>query len=510
MQINFYNNFEQTVANNKDKIAIWDGDKSCTFGDLHKWESQIAVKIANITSSTKLPIGVYLPKCIDSIASDIAIIHTGNIYMNLDVKYPDERLKNIFNIIKPVCIITNSKYIKKLLPLAQNICILNVDEITEQNLDNSILQSLNKNLANLIDTDPLCIINTSGSTGTPKGVVLNHRSFYDYVNCTTETWKITNDEIIGSMAPIGFDHFSFELCLLIKKSATLVTIPDSYNMFPVQVLNLIKEKNVTFIFWVPTIMVNIANMDLLSRIDLPALKRIWFAGEVFPTSQFNVWYKAFPKDVQFVNLYGPCEITVDCTWYEITHEMDETKPIPIGHHCKNVDVLILNENNQPVSKNEEGEICVRGTGLAMGYYNNPEKTAVAFVQNPLNNSYPELIYRTGDIGLINDDGEIIFKGRKDTLIKHSGYRIELAEIEHIIVNKLKLVKNCCVVYNFNKKEITLIYESQEELPVAELRQKIATELPKYMIPTSYIQMQELPRGGTGKIDRALLNKQVNE
>lgn len=510
MQINFYNNFEQTVANNKDKIAIWDGDKSCTFGDLHKWESQIAVKIADITSSTKLPIGVYLPKCIDSIASDIAIIHTGNIYMNLDVKYPDERLKNIFNIIKPVCIITNSKYIKKLLPLAQNICILNVDEITEQNLDNSILQSLNKNLANLIDTDPLCIINTSGSTGTPKGVVLNHRSFYDFLDCSVEKWNLKDDEIIGSLSPAIFDIYSFELTLLMAKSATMVIIPESYAMFPVQILKLLEETEITYIFWVPTIMVNIANMKLLDQIKLESLKHIWFAGEVFPTKQFNIWYDAFPKTVQFVNLYGPIEITLDCIWYEIKNRPNENSPLPIGYSCKNTDILILNENNQPVSKNEEGEICVRGTGLAMGYYNNPEKTAAAFVQNPLNNSYPELIYRTGDIGLINDDGEIIFKGRKDTLIKHSGYRIELAEIEHIIVNKLKLVKNCCVVYNFNKKEITLIYESQEELPVAELRQKIATELPKYMIPTSYIQMQELPRGGTGKIDRALLNKQVNE
>ena len=175
-----------------------------------------------------------------------------------------------------------------------------------------------------------------------------------------------------------------------------------------------------------------------------------------------------------------------------------------------MNVMILNENNELVEKNEEGEICVRGTGLAMGYYNNPEKTAAAFVQNPLNHSYPELIYRTGDVGLINDDGEIIFKGRKDTLIKHSGYRIELSEIEHIIMNKLKLVKNCCVVYNWGKKEITLIYENDTELDVATLRKQIAADLPKYMIPTAYIYMKELPRGGTGKIDRALLNKKVNE
>ncbi len=250
-------------------------------------------------------------------------------------------------------------------------------------------------------------------------------------------------------------------------------------------------------------------MGLLEKVKMPTIRHIWFAGEVFPTSQFNIWYRNFSKEVQFVNLYGPCEITVDCSWYEVTHEMDESEPIPIGRQCENVNVLILNENNQPVGKNEEGEICVRGTGLAMGYYNNPEKTVAAFVQNPLNTAYPELIYRTGDVGLYNDAGDIIFKGRRDTLIKHSGYRIELSEIEHVIMNKLKLVRNACVVYNFAKKEITLVYEDEQERDVAELRRIIAGDLPKYMIPTAYVYMKELPRGGTGKIDRALLNKQVN-
>lgn len=510
MRINFYREFKNTVQNNAEKIAVYDGERSISFGDLNILETKYASALFNVSKQAyDKPVGVFLPKCIESIAADLAIIHNGNIYMNLDVKYPVERLRNIFNVIQPVCIITNQKYAGILNEVDSNMPLLIVDAGLDKT-DNSVLSILEDRLLKRIDTDLLCIINTSGSTGTPKGVALTHRGFFDYVNCTSETWNLTNSEIIGSMAPIGFDHFSFELCMLMRKAATLVCIPDQYNMFPVKILNLLNDKQATFIFWVPTIMVNIANMGLLDKIKMPTIKHIWFAGEVFPTKQFNIWYRSFPKTVQFVNLYGPCEITVDCTWYEVTHEMDESKPIPIGKQCQNVNVLILDENNKLVEKNQEGEICVRGTGLAMGYYNNPEKTAAAFVQNPLNSAYPELIYRTGDIGLYNDDGDIIFKGRKDTLIKHSGYRIELSEIEHVIMNKLKLVKNCCVVYNFSKKEITLIYENDSELEVSEMRKEISKELPKYMIPTAYVYMQELPRGGTGKIDRALLNKQVNE
>lgn len=511
MRYNFYNEFAKTAKNNPEKVAIYDGDFSVTFSQLSERELKLASCI-NATNGGKIktPVGIFLPKCVDLIAADIGIIHSGNFYMNLDVKYPEERLRNIFKIVQPSCIVTSTKYKSIMEAVDSNMPLVIVDEVTDNSVEKGFDDELAKRLELMIDTDPLCIINTSGSTGTPKGVVLNHRSFYDFLDCSVETWGLGDNEVLSSLSPAIFDIYSYELTLLIAKSATIVVIPENYAMFPVKILELLQKHSATYLFWVPTIMVNIANMGLLDKMDIPSLKHIWFAGEVFPTKQFNVWYRKFKNQARFVNLYGPIEITLDCTWFEITKEYDENKPLPIGYACKNTEILILNENNELVGKNEEGEICVRGTGLAMGYYNNPEKTAAAFVQNPLNHSYPELIYRTGDVGLINDDGEIIFKGRKDTLIKHSGYRIELSEIEHIIMNKLKLVKNCCVVYNWSKKEITLIYENDTELDVATLRKQIAADLPKYMIPTAYVYMKELPRGGTGKIDRALLNKQVNE
>ena len=261
---------------------------------------------------------------------------------------------------------------------------------------------------------------------------------------------------MGSLSPLVFDIYSFELCMLMAKSSTLVVIPEHLSAFPASILKILEEHKVTFLFWVPTIMVNIANMDLLSSIQLPALKTVWFAGEVFPTKQFNYWRKMLPQTT-FANLYGPIEITLDCTCFIVNREIKDEESIPIGFPCRNTDILILDADNKLVTEaGKEGELCVRGTSLAMGYYNNPEKTASAFVQNPLNHAYPETIYRTGDVVVINERGEIVFKGRKDTLIKHMGYRTELGEIEHIIINKLKLVKNGCVVYNFSKKEITLV------------------------------------------------------
>lgn len=499
--------FVETVKNNSSKIAIIEGEDRITFSDLDRKAKILASNLSGNVNDSNCPIAVFLPKSINSVISDIAITYSSNVYMNLDIKTPLDRINNIISLIEPKLIITNSVYLKQIESLDLSLPILNIDTIDFKNglINEEVI--LNR-LSKLIDTDPYCIINTSGSTGTPKGVVLNHKSFVDFTEWSLDTFKFSEDEIIGSLSPLVFDIYSYELCMLMSKGSTIVLIPDSLAAFPIKILEILEKEKISFIFWVPTIMVNIANMGLFEKIHLPSLKTVWFAGEVFPTKQFNYW-KNNLKDCLFANLYGPIEITLDCTYFIVDRDIPDDEPLPIGIACRNTDILILNEENKLVEKGEEGELCVRGTSLAMGYFNNPEKTALAFVQNPLNTSYPEIIYRTGDVVSVNERDEIVFKGRKDSLIKHLGYRIELGEIEHVIVNTLKIAKNGCVVYNSIMKEITLFYEASNEIPVAEFRKELTKVLPKYMVPTIYTFMKELPRNTNGKIDRLYLKNIVN-
>ena len=341
-------------------------------------------------------------------------------------------------------------------------------------------------------------------------MVLNHKSFFDFIDWAVETFRFGDDLVMGSLSPIVFDIYSFELCMLMAKASTLVVLPAHLAAFPAKILEVLEKHQVNFLFWVPTIMVNIANMDLLSAFRLESLRTVWFAGEVFPTKQYNYWHHHLPQ-VTFANLYGPIEITLDCTYYIINKEIPDEEPLPIGYPCRNTDILILDDEDRLVAEpGVEGELCVRGTSLAMGYYNNPEKTAIAFVQNPLNKAYPELIYRTGDIVCLNDEGLIMFKGRKDNIVKHMGYRTDLGEIEHVIINTLKLVKNGCIVYNHDEKQITLFYEAPEEIPVPQFRMEIGKVLPKYMIPTVYHRLEQLQRNTNGKIDRLFYKKEVNK
>ena len=552
---------ERTAALVPDRTAVIDGGAEIDFKTLAGRAKALSHAISDsVGGKTNAPVAVYMEKSIACVASDLAVLYSGNAYMNLDVKAPAQRIRNIIGHIKPAAILTNNAHVDKIAELAavaqaadagdaaqtayageaaqaaaesvsegksgkndekcHSIFIINYDEIDFENCGDGCGEGAGESgdgealtkrrLAGLISTDPSCIINTSGSTGTPKGVVLNHLSFFDFTEWAVDTLGIGDNEIVGSLSPTIFDIYSFELCMLMARGSTMLVIPDSMSAFPVNILSLMQKHKVSFIFWVPTIMVNIANMGLLEKIGLPDLKTVWFAGEIFPTRQLNIWRRSLPS-ARFINLYGPIEITLDCTYFVVDRDFDDGEPLPIGFPCRNTDILILKEDGVQAGVGEEGELCVRGASLAMGYYNDPEKTAAAFTQNPLNTAYPETIYRTGDVVQKNGRGEIMFKGRKDTLVKHLGYRIELGEIEHVAINALKLVKNGCAVYDADNKEIAFYYEPlQDGVSAAGLRKVLSGVLPKYMIPTKYIRLDGMPMNPNGKIDRLRLKQALRD
>jgi amino acid adenylation domain-containing protein len=510
VQVNVLEYFEAYLAKaDRARIAIVEQARSFTFGQVEESAKRCASILVRRMDVTNELIAVFLPKSAETVFADLGILYSGNIYTNLDIHSPDQRIRNILDKLKPALVITSYAYSDKLRSLGVaaewTVCI--EDAISsEVAFDN---RALWKRLDRIIDTDPVCVINTSGSTGTPKGVTLSHRGTVDFMDWTFTTLKLDGTERIGSLSPFYFDIYTLELITMLAKGATLVIIPDGLATFPVRLMEFLATQKASFLFWVPSIMVNISNQGLLDKIPVPDIRKVLFAGEVFPTKHLNRWRRALPQ-ATFVNLYGPIEIHVDCTYFVLDRELGDDEPLSIGYPCRNTEVLILNEKNKRCEIGEQGELCIRGSSLAMGYWNDPEKTAAAFVQNPLNTRYPELIYRTGDIGYRNERDEIHFVGRKDFQIKHMGYRIELSEIEHRVLC-VEGIANACVLYNSDKKEISLFYESKgEQVTRAAIRKELLSIFPKYMLPTAFYPMQELPRNRNGKIDRNGLSLQLKK
>ena len=288
----------------------------------------------------------------------------------------------------------------------------------------------------------------------------------------------------------------------------MIIIPETLFMFPVKLPEFVRDNDITTIFWVPTVMINVANSGVLSEIEMPKLKNVVFCGEVMPNTQLNIWRKAQPH-CTYANLYGPTEISDVCTYYIADRPFKDSDPLPIGRACENMRIIILNERNEIAKTNEQGEICVIGTGVSLGYWNNKEITDKVFTQNPVNTYYDERIYRTGDLAFINDEGLIIYLGRKDNQVKVKGNRIELGEIENAAMC-VEGIKGACAVFDEEKQQIVLFAESQIDFKLRKLNLELKKYIPNYMLPSALRIMDKFPHTANDKIDRVTLKNSLKE
>ncbi len=505
MQANVLEFFEQTVARLPAKLAVIDREHSVSFSELRIQALGLAATIRKNVDGCNRPIAVFLPKGKDAVVAFLAILYSANFYVPLDVNSPNVRLSTILKDLDPILVITTRAAGESLRSIGwpQEKTIFQED--TTSLISTAEEEELEVRRSSLIDTDPVYIIYTSGSTGIPKGVVIPHRGVIDYIDWARKCYGSSEVEVIGNQAPFFFDNSTLDLYLCFSSGATLILIPEELFAFPLKLMEFVRQSGITTFFWVPSVLTSVANFKILDSVELPQLRKILFAGEVMPNRTLNYWRRRLPQAL-FSNLYGPTEITVDCTYYVVEREFDDNESLPIGFPCRNTDVLILNEDNRKTALGETGELCVRGSCLALGYWNSSEKTNAAFVQNPLNPHYPDKIYRTGDLVYMNSHGEIIFVGRKDSQIKHQGYRIELGEIETAIL-AMPEIANACVLYNNADKAITLFYQPKESVTPASIRRGLSTKLAKYMLPTVFHEMNALPMTANGKIDRVSLSAQ---
>jgi len=506
---------EQAASKTPDALAVSDSASQMSYGELEKRSNQVARLLMSIGVSKANRVGVYLDKSVASLVALYGIMKAGAAYVPFDPDAPLSRLAYMANDCGVRVILTGIEKKDEWIGLREagakieSLLVLNADgEATDSGvtiLDSSALdaQSDTPPRVPMVDQDLAYILYTSGSTGDPKGVMLTHRNALAFVEWAAEEFSITDRDRLSSHAPLHFDLSILDLFVAAWAGASVHLVPPHASLFPPQLARFIDAERITVWYSVPSVLTMLTLRGGLSASDLPSLRTVLFAGEVFPAKYLARLMELLPH-ARFANLYGPTETNV-CTWYEVREPPDPTGDIPIGGAIPNDDVFIIATNGTQASVGERGELYVRGATVMRGYWGDPERTARSLVPDPRESSHGDPVYRTGDLAELLPDGNLRYLGRRDSQVKTRGYRVELGEIEAAI-NSHTAVTECAVVAVPDDVVTNRIvaYVSGRDLSTPMLIAHCRDRLPRYMVPDNIKLLDKLPKTSTGKVDRRSL------
>ena len=515
----------ESAARFPEKEAVRFLDTAITYKQLDELTNQVARMLQAQGVNRGDRVGFYINKSLASVVSVFGILKTGCVYVPLDPNAPAGRLAYITRNCDVRLVLTTGNKLATLAKFfGEGSPIETVLLVDEEDPDGDELLPQNVSLISwaeiamqdagplpgdeTIETDLAYILYTSGSTGDPKGVMISHRTIFTFINWCHDKFKMTENDRVTSHAPLHFDLSTFDIYVTIKAGGTVILVPESHSVFPLDLVRLIQKEAVTVIYMVPSILSLMVSYGKLNSHDLSNLRLVLFAGEVFPIKYLRSLVQLIPN-AGYYNLYGPTETNV-CTYYQVQEKdllPELTQPVPIGIACENMEVFALDDDGQLVTEiGQEGELWARGSCVAEGYWGDPEKTADRFVQNPLQPFFNDIAYRTGDIVTLDEDGkDWRFIGRRDHMIKSRGYRIELGEIEAAIYGHHGVKEAAAVAVPDdllgNRIKAFVVPAEQSELTVQDLQAHCRQHLPRYMVPEVIEFRSHLPKTSTGKVNR---------
>jgi len=490
---------EASAASCPEKIAYEDLEQSFTYQEVLNAARRMGSALTSKLSQNS-PVPVLMEKKAETLTVFMGAVYAGCFYALVEPDQPKERILTILKTLDAKMIVTSQGLAEKIENLGFWGEVCYAEELAKSEIDKELLD---KRRGQFCDVDPLYANFTSGSTGTPKGVVVSHRSVIDFTEHFTRIFGFHREDVIANQAPFDFDVSVKDIYPAMKTGATIEVIPKKFFSVPKKLLDFLDERQVTSLTWAVSALCIISVLKGFQYKVPRKIQRVMFSGEVMPVKHLNYWKKYLPNAL-YVNLYGPTEITCNCTYYIVSREFANDEKLPIGQAFPNERVFLLDEKNRLVTEpGKLGEICVSGTALALGYYRNWEKTNEVFVQNPLNRNYLEPIYRTGDLGQYGEDQELYYITRKDFQIKHMGHRIELGEIETAF-QALEGISRVCCIYDEDNGKIIGFYVG--ELEAKDIIGQLSKKLPKFMIPNLFQKIDSMPITKNGKIDRKALMK----
>jgi len=487
---------DQTIPRFSEKVLFTDAESTLTFGQFDCISKAIGTYLSGVVSESS-PVVVMSGRNVRTPAVFAGVVRAGCFYAPIDATMPVSRLNQILNVIRSDIMLVDRQFEETARSLSFDGKIVLIDDIVDTPADAALLA---RRAAFLVPTSPLYVIFTSGSTGVPKGVITSHESLMYYIDGFCEVMGMNENDVLGNQSPLDYIAAIRDIYIPLKTGASTVIIPKNEFSMPKQLFDTLNRHKVTTLCW------SVAGVELPVKMGGFAqskpefVKKVCFSGSVMPCKYLKVWQENLP-DVLYVNQYGPTEATASCTYYVVREKVDDSTVLPIGKPYANYGVFLLNEDNTPTPYGETGEICVKGPVLALGYYGDQARTNESFIQNPLNNKYRELIYKTGDLGSFDENGDLQFHGRKDRQIKHMGHRIELGEIEST-ASEIAGVDECCALYHKEKELLYLFYTGSAASKQIVLH--FRSVLPAFMVPRKLVQLEMMPRLPNGKLDMTTL------
>ncbi len=516
----------ESAANHPHNQAIAFKDDTISYAELERESNKLADCLLKIGVERGERVGIYMNRCITAIIGVFGVLKAGATYVPIDPLCPPGRLNYIINKCRIKFLLAVREKltaVEQAFPAGcplESILLFNSGMPGSSSLPSQLIdwQQIREAAGGdaprirSIDTDLAYILFTSGSTGNPKGVMLSHRNALTFINAAHDFFGIKESDRFSNVCPLHFDMSVFDLYAAFKAGACVVIIPETTVMFPAKLADVIEKNGISVWNSVPSALTLLASYSNLDRHDLSSLRLILFAGELFPLKYLRRIQEAVPQ-ARLCNMYGQTEANSSTYYWVDRLPSDATAAIPIGRALPNFEVFALDEEGRQVAgPGREGELYVRSSTVAAGYWSEPEKTERSFVKNPLQPHLPERVYRTGDLVRTTPDGNYLFLGRKDHMIKSRGYRIEIGEIETVLRNH-PAIKNAAVIplpddLIGNRISAIAVPFTAGGITKEEIVQYCSGLLPRYMIP-EFIEIRDsLPATSSGKIDRKKISEEL--
>jgi amino acid adenylation domain-containing protein len=516
-----------SAARVPDREAAACRGETLTYGELDRESNRLAALLAAEGVRAGDRVGIFLPKSVDGLVAVFGVLKAGAAYVPIDPKSPAIRASYMIRDCGIRTLITTGRQFKVLaqvlregVPLESAVSMNGLPAGGDSIVPHCRLvdwRAVRSEMTGSVpeirtgETDLAYVLYTSGSTGHPKGVMLSHRNALAFVDWAADYFRLGPEDRVSNHAPLHFDLSVFDLFATIKAGGTVFPLPEESAMFPVQVGEFIQDRRLTVWYSVPSALIQLLLHAPVEKFDFSALRAVLFAGEVFPVKHLRRLKSILPG-ADLYNLYGPTETNV-CTFHRVEEiPADQSAPVPIGRACAGSEVFALNPDRRPVRKGETGELYVRGPTVMMGYWGKPDRTAEVLVADPLRHDSRAPVCRTGDQVTLNDDGEFVYVGRRDHMIKSRGFRIELGEIEAVLNDHPKIQEAAVVPVPDeeigNRIKAVVVPVRSETLTPEEVGIHCAGRLPRYMVPEIVEFCEVLPRTSTGKTDRRTLSEKA--